>query len=502
MPRPLPTAAGLAAALLLTAGLVVQGCQDQADMEPLGPDLAALVQRTLKISGGGTGSGSVTAPAAGGTQALSCVISSGTYDPDDCTVVYNKNTSVTLTATPSPGNKFKEWKNGCTGASPSCTVVLSTNKAVRAVFQRTGTATFRLNVSGAGNGGGIVTSQAGLAPAIACNLNGTGTPTGSCNGNYTSGTNVTLTAAPAAGHLFTGWSGDCSGSGTCTLALSANRSTTATFAAPLGPEAQVGRWSAPKSTPIVALHLSLLQNGNALLWGHGGEPQVWNPQGGNFTQMANTVCNDPLGCELFCTGHTILADGRVLVAGGHDEARGNSYGLTQSSTFDINGGWQPSGQMHYPRWYPTLVPLADGNVVVLSGNQVPGLTASIPERWDGSGWTALTGADLKIPNYPRAFVEPKNGRVFVAGHLEARFLDPSGTGSWSLGPARQVADRNYGAAVMLDSKVLFAGGGGKACPDAAGAERRADRPGRSGTLVGPHRVHGDGPPAVQPHHPA
>ncbi len=100
----------------------------------------------------------------------------------------------------------------------------------------------------------------------------------------------------------------------------------------------------PQSTPIVGLHLTSLPNGNALLWGHDGEAQVWNAQGENFTQVANTVCNDPLGCELFCSGHTTLSDGRVLVAGGHDEARGNTYGITQSSTFDINGGWQPAGR--------------------------------------------------------------------------------------------------------------------------------------------------------------
>jgi hypothetical protein len=120
--------------------------------------------------------------------------------------------------------------------------------------------------------------------------------------------------------------------------------------------------------------------------------------------------------------------------------------------------------MSYARWYPTLVPLANGDVVALSGTQVPGVNASIPERWNGSTWTPLTGANQQLPNYPRAFVEPKNGHIFIAGHAEVRVLDPGGNGSWSLGPARRVADRNYGGAVMLDSKVLYAGGGGRACP--------------------------------------
>jgi uncharacterized repeat protein (TIGR02543 family) len=459
----LRSAAALAALLVIAAGLVVQGCQNQTAMEPFGPDLASAVRRTLKVSGGGTGSGNITAPAVGGAAALDCGISGGTYDPDDCTLRYANNTSVRLTATPSPGSRFKEWRNACTGTSTSCTVRMDANKAVRAIFQRTTATSFRLNISSGGEGSGTVTSQAGLSPAISCSLNGGATPTGTCSATYPSGTGVTLTAAAAAGHTFTGWSGNCSGSGTCTIAMSANRSVTATFSAPLGPEAQVGRWSSPQSTPVVALHLSLLPSGNALLWGHGGEPQVWNAQGGSFTQVANTDCTDPLGCELFCSGQTVLADGRLLVAGGHDEARGNSHGLTQSSTFDGNG-WQPAGRMSYARWYPTLVPLANGDVVALSGTQVPGVNASIPERWNGSTWTPLTGANQPLPNYPRAFVEPKNGHIFIAGHAEVRVLDPGGNGSWSLGPARRVADRNYGGAVMLDSKVLYAGGGGRACP--------------------------------------
>jgi hypothetical protein len=40
---------------------------------------------------------------------------------------------------------------------------------------------------------------------------------------------VTLTAAAAAGSSFAGWSGACTGSGPCTVAMTAARSVTATF---------------------------------------------------------------------------------------------------------------------------------------------------------------------------------------------------------------------------------------------------------------------------------
>jgi Divergent InlB B-repeat domain len=75
-----------------------------------------------------------------------------------------------------------------------------------------------LTVSKAGSGAGSVrSSPAGIDCGSACSH------------AYDSGSTVTLTATAAAGSAFTGWSGACSGSITCTLTLTADRSTTASF---------------------------------------------------------------------------------------------------------------------------------------------------------------------------------------------------------------------------------------------------------------------------------
>jgi hypothetical protein len=80
--------------------------------------------------------------------------------------------------------------------------------------------TFTLTVTRAGTGSGSVTS----APAgISCGTD--------CSEAYASGTGVILTAAAAAGSVFTGWSGGCSGTGACTATMTANRAVTATFTA-------------------------------------------------------------------------------------------------------------------------------------------------------------------------------------------------------------------------------------------------------------------------------
>ena len=319
MRRPLRNAVGLSAVLSLAVGLLVQACQD--DLVPTGPELAVVAaSRTLKVTGGGTGGGRVTAPSSGGAGALDCHINAGTYDPIECTKTYARNTVVLLTAVPDPGSTLKEWRGACTGTAPTCTVTMDINRGVRAVFKGKATPSFQLNVGGGGNGGGTVTSQAGLTPNIDCTISAGTSVSGNCSRGYPSGTNVILTAVGASGHTFDGWSGDCTGTETCNLSLTANRSVTANFSGPAGPEATFGRWASSRSTPIIGLHLSLLPSGDALMWGHGGEPQLWNLVGGGFTQVTNQTCADPAACELFCAGHTFLADGRLLVAGGHDEA--------------------------------------------------------------------------------------------------------------------------------------------------------------------------------------
>jgi len=57
---------------------------------------------------------------------------------------------------------------------------------------------------------------------------GIGTITGA--GTYNYKTNVTVTESPSTGYHFTGWSGSCSGTGSCVVSMTTNRSVTANFA--------------------------------------------------------------------------------------------------------------------------------------------------------------------------------------------------------------------------------------------------------------------------------
>lgn len=74
-------------------------------------------------------------------------------------------------------------------------------------------------VSVAGSGSGTVSG-----PGIGC--------PGICTAEYLDGSAIELTASPSGGGSFSGWSGACTGSGTCDLTLDADKAVTASFTAP------------------------------------------------------------------------------------------------------------------------------------------------------------------------------------------------------------------------------------------------------------------------------
>ncbi len=158
---------------------------------------------TLSVSNAGAGSGAVTST----DGSINC----GTT----CSSTYDSGTAVTLTATPAPGSTFTGWSGACTGTG-ACRLTIAANESVTATFALT---PVTLSVTKTGTGGGTVTSADG---SINCGT--------TCSSTYDSGTAVTLTAAPAPGSTFTGWSGACTGTGACRLTITTDESVAATFA--------------------------------------------------------------------------------------------------------------------------------------------------------------------------------------------------------------------------------------------------------------------------------
>jgi len=166
---------------------------------------AAPVNYPLSVNKAGSGVGTVTSNPAG----INC--------GGDCSENYLSGTSVTLSAAADPGSTFAGWSGeGCTGTG-SCVVSMTAARSVTATFG-TATQNYNLTVNRTGSGTGTVTSS---QTGIACGID--------CSEAYPSGSSITLNAAADPGSSFTGWSGDCSGTGSCVVSMTAARSVTATF---------------------------------------------------------------------------------------------------------------------------------------------------------------------------------------------------------------------------------------------------------------------------------
>ena len=167
----------------------------------------------LTISGGGSGTGTVTSSPTG----ISCVITNGMVG-GTCSSTFPPNTLVTLTSTPSGTNSFSGYTGACNGFTCSLTMVTGAMAAVTAQFAAPPALTLTA-VSGSEGGGTITSAPLG----IACSLTFRAV-NGSCVQAYALNTSVTLTQTPSAGSVFVNWLGACSGgASTCTVSLTQSR---------------------------------------------------------------------------------------------------------------------------------------------------------------------------------------------------------------------------------------------------------------------------------------
>jgi hypothetical protein len=242
---------------------------------------------------------------------------------------------------------------------------------------------------------------------------------------------------------------------------------------------QVGYFAPPVSWPLVAVHASTLPNGKVLTWAgahpeggaHEGEYMIekttsavdlWNPATNTHTRVDNT------NQDLFCSGHTLNADGLLIVTGGNNGvAPGQttfSGAKTTFSYYSFGNRWTQLPDMADGRWYPTATTLANGEVITMGGmNFASDATNFIPEVLQlNKTWRLLNNANIAYKAselYPWNHVAP-NGQLFNSGpRVTMGYLDTEGEGQWSLPSTRDNLYRFYGTSVMYGiGKLLVLGG--------------------------------------------
>jgi len=230
----------------------------------------------------------------------------------------------------------------------------------------------------------------------------------------------------------------------------------------LGGPQDTGEWGPVVDWPVVGVHVALLPNGKVLAYDSIGDhatetypvqdhtrATLWDPATGTQTPV-----DVDTGFNIFCSGLAHLPDGRMFMAGGNKDQQLN--GIVQTHIFDpVTNLWSLGPNMLGGRWYPTVTPLGNGEMLITSGR------VDTPEvRATGGTLRPLTSAVLSLPLYPWMDVAP-NGRTFYSGpDPTLRSLDTSGTGAWQTFGQRDAINRDYGGHALYDvGKMLVAGGG-------------------------------------------
>ncbi|WP_437815317.1 CBM96 family carbohydrate-binding protein [Sorangium sp. So ce1078] len=229
------------------------------------------------------------------------------------------------------------------------------------------------------------------------------------------------------------------------------------------PGAGQGTWSEPFFSAAEGVHVHVLPNGKLLMFPHGEhagmQVNVWDPVTNALTPAPNTRTN------VGCSGHAFLPDGRLLVSGGEPPDHiGAGIGLLDANIFDYrDNSWTAAPNMNNPRWYPNNTALANGEMLVLTGDMTVDEGNPIPQVWRTTGgWRTLSTASRVLPSYSFTHLAP-DGRVVVTGpERHTVLLNTAGTGAWSstIASYNFTQFRSYASSVLYDNgRVLVVGGG-------------------------------------------
>ena len=111
---------------------------------------------------------------------------------------------------------------------------------------------------------------------------------------------------------------------------------------------------------------TLLKDGRVLMTEH-GYLEVYDPATGVVTDSGSVSAPDSTPGDFGAPTATLLADGRVLIAGGYDSSTDQSLPVDLAFLYDPESGVQNIDPMHGARYSHTSTLLSDGSVLISGG---------------------------------------------------------------------------------------------------------------------------------------